>query len=78
MNVYENKIALCERIIQYEFTERLWCLKSLHASGQRSVWQNELIVNNNMLAVLGDALVKAHLCERWYGTGRSRGKIMFS
>lgn len=76
MNNNETKVARCESIIRYEFSNKTLCLEALQTSGHMLVWQNAFvqIKTNDKLAVLGDVKAKAHLCEKWYETGRSKGK----
>ena len=76
MSVYEKKIAQCEQLLQYEFKNKLFCLEALQTSGNPLNWENGLrvIPKNENLAVLGDVVMKAHLCMRWYSTGRAKGR----
>ena len=72
----EAKIAACESIIQYTFDDKRLCLEALQASGHMLWWQENLIrvEKNDRLAVLGDVAAKAFLCQKWFPTGRSKGR----
>jgi len=74
--MHEANVAACEAIIQYEFNDKLLCLKALKASGLELIWQNNLtrVEKNDRLAVLGDNVTRAHCCRRWFRTGRSKGQ----
>jgi len=76
MSAYEDKITQCEQLLDYQFTNKMLCLEALQTSGNPLLWDKQLRVirKNENLAVLGDVLMKAHLCKRWYSTGRAKGK----
>lgn len=75
MSAYANKITQCEQLLDYQFMNKLLCLEALQTSGNPLVWANQyrVIRKNENLAVLGDVLMKAHLCRRWYSSGRTKG-----
>lgn len=69
------KIALCESILGYEFSEKRLCLEAIQAGGDMIIWDLnwQHIPKNDRLAVLGDILFKFELCKKWLDTGRSKG-----
>lgn len=75
MSVYERKITQCEQLLDYQFANKPLCLEALQTSGNPLIWNNEwtCVRKNENLAILGDVLMKAQLCKRWYSTGRSKG-----
>ena len=77
MSAYEKKITQCEQLLRYDFKNKLFCLEALQTSGNPLIWENgyRIIRKNENLAVLGDVVMKAHLCKRWYSTGRVKGRI---
>lgn len=78
MSAYEDKITHCEQLLEYEFNNKLLCLEALQTSGNPIYWDKQLQVirKSENLAVLGEVLMKAHLCKRWYSSGRARGKVL--
>jgi hypothetical protein len=67
-----NKV---ERIIGYNFTNRMLCIEALKLSGLKSPLYFEgnvyPIVQNKRIALLGDRLLTLVISEIWYGTGNS-------
>jgi len=80
MSTYEDKVARCEQLLQRQFDNKLYCLEALQTSGNPLIWDGQLriIRKNENLAVLGDVLMKACLCKRWYSTGRVKGRDLGS
>lgn len=78
MSVYEDKITQCEQLLHYQFKNKLFCLEALQTSGNPMYWgkQSQVIRKNENLAVLGDVTMKAHLCKKWYETGRAKGRLL--
>ncbi|EXJ81807.1 hypothetical protein A1O1_07872 [Capronia coronata CBS 617.96] len=76
MASHEANVATCESIIQYVFIDKRLCLEAIQASGHVLQWQHNFtrVSKNDRLAVLGDVVTKAHLCEKWFATGRSKGQ----
>ncbi|KAI1629260.1 ribonuclease III domain-containing protein [Exophiala viscosa] len=72
----DEKIRLCEKIINYEFKDKFPCIEALHTFNTSVMYMNELrsVRKNDSLAVLGDAVLAHHLCRQWYTTGNSRGQ----
>ncbi|KAK5947236.1 hypothetical protein PMZ80_001384 [Knufia obscura] len=65
MTTCEDKVARCEALLHHEFQDKLLCLEALQRSGHRLPWNGSLLKvrKNEELAILGDAIMKAHLCE---------------
>ena len=63
-----GKITTCERILQYQFREKLLCLKALNAGGSPIDYNGNThqLAKNDVMAVLGDATMEALLCRRWW------------
>jgi ribonuclease-3 len=66
--VNENKLALCETIINYTFTNKLLLLQALNNSGEPIPYakQLHLIPQNKALAILGDAQLQVIMCRWWW------------
>ena len=66
-----GNITSCERILQYQFREKLLCLKALNA-GETPIKYNgstHRLARNDAMAILGDARMEALLCRRWWTRG---------
>lgn len=66
---YDDEIRLCEQIIDYTFTNKLYCIKALNASGLFHYMHHGVrhkIVKNVRLAVYGDAIIGTYLCRQWF------------
>lgn len=76
MATTDSKVASCEGIINYVFTNKLLCLEALQASGHVLRWNGAYIrvAKNDRMAILGDTVAKSSLCRKWFSTGRSKGK----
>ena len=76
MSGYDDKIARCEQLLHYQFKDKAICLEALQTSGNPLYWGNQIRIvrKNENLAVLGDVIMKAHLCKKWYQTGRAKGR----
>lgn len=74
----EQKIAIIEQIIGYVFTDKLICLEALNMDGDLlSVLLGgiyHLVRKNKNLEAMGDAIIDAVLCKKWYKYRDSRGK----
>ena len=69
MSFYATKVARCEAILTYDFSEKLHCVEALNRSGSLGP-----VDTNHRIAILGDALVKAYMCKQWIKTKRPKGK----
>ncbi|KAH7066186.1 ribonuclease III domain-containing protein [Paraphoma chrysanthemicola] len=78
MDTVEQKIAQVEEIVGYSFTDKLLCAEALQTAGLPN---NRLTVNgtshvvnkNDRLAILGNSIMAAILCELWYGYQNDQG-----
>jgi dsRNA-specific ribonuclease len=74
----EQKIATIEQIIGYNFVDKLICLESLQMDEDLiSVplgGTHHRVRKNKNLEAMGDAIIDAVLCRKWYQFRDSRGK----
>lgn len=73
----ESKVTLCEQIIDYRFKDPKLCLEALQTSGEPLLYYRDeafSIKQNKRFAVLGDTMLKTHLCKIWINTKYSIGK----
>lgn len=70
-----NQVERCETIIGYQFTGKSLCLEALHTHPSTVVLGGRLVQvrKNGHVAVLGDSVLKSHLCQLWFSTGRPKG-----
>lgn len=75
-----SKVDRCQKILDYEFKDTLHCLKGLQASTEVLLWNGQYlaIARNNRLAILGDAIMKSVLCEKWHTTNRPTRTVIAS
>ena len=64
----EQAILMVEELIQYRFPDSERCWEALQGKGAGG-FRN----GNKDLALLGDAIFRARLAQRWYATGESTG-----
>lgn len=71
----EGKVADCERIILYTFTDKTLVLEALNMSGQGLIFQGQWmrLPQNTRLAVYGDSVSEWILCRRWVETSLTGG-----
>jgi ribonuclease-3 len=72
--VNENKLALCETLINYTFTNKFLLLQALNNSGKPILYANQLhlIPQNKALAILGDAQLQVIMCHWWWDNSSSQ------
>lgn len=76
MSFLSGAVTRCEETIGYTFQNALLCAEALHAFSGFADWQGSfvLIRKNDAIAVLGDTVLRSHICQRWYTSQRSKGK----
>ena len=73
-NPADAQIATCEQLIHYEFADKALLARALNASGNRTFFAGEFVLDNKALAVFGDVAMEARLCRQWLATGTPRGR----
>lgn len=70
-----TKVERCETIIGYQFTSKALCLQALHTFAAAVHLDGRIfrVPKNGAIAVLGDTILKSHLCQLWFSTGRPKG-----
>ena len=67
----EQAIPTVEELIQYQFLNSEKCWEALQGKGAGGFPHG-----NKNLALIGDAVVRARLAQKWYGTGGSTGSYL--
>jgi ribonuclease-3 len=73
----ENQAAL-ENIIKYHFANPQLLQEALTAEGASQSSQGPAGNGNKRLALVGDALLRVVILDRWYPCGASTGEYLFS
>ena len=78
MDQTEHKVVMCKEIIGHDFQDMLLCLEALQTTGYHLWFLDErvFINKNDRLAVLGDAVSRVSLCQRWLNANRTKGEIL--
>ncbi|KAH3987809.1 hypothetical protein HBH52_037240 [Parastagonospora nodorum] len=73
----EQKIAIIEQIIGYTYTDKLICLEALQMDMDPMYVSlggiRHLVRKNKNLEAVGDAIIDAVLCKKWYEFRDSHG-----
>jgi hypothetical protein len=78
MDLLNQKVSLCESILDYTFTNRTLCAEALNTSGTLLVWENasQALPRNQRIAIYGDSVIRAQLCRQWWhATNLTKGII---
>jgi hypothetical protein len=80
MSYLDQKVSLCESIIEYTFADRLLCAVALNTTGNMVLWDNQfrVVPKNQRLSVYGDSVVAASLCRKWFETDLAKGMLKWS
>lgn len=76
----DQKIAEVERILEYNFNDKLLCAQALQMAAPLSVLSvngsNRMVDINKRLAILGDAVAAQTLCRVWFATKNQFGTLI--
>ena len=69
------KVQACEQILDSRFNDFTLCWEALQVagSGVRRAGGRNIDKGNQRMAVLGDTVLKAALCEKWWASNESKG-----
>jgi ribonuclease-3 len=74
----EQKIAIIEQIIGYIYVDKVICLEALQMDMDAMYVSlggiRHLVMKNKNLEAVGDAIIDAVLCKKWYEFRDSHGK----
>ncbi|KAF2667715.1 hypothetical protein BT63DRAFT_457015 [Microthyrium microscopicum] len=77
IRAFMQKIQACERIIKYTFTSKLTCAEALNRDPLFVAFTmdgtRQRVPINQRLALLGDGMMRAHFCRKWYSKDLNSG-----